>query len=172
MEDRQANRRLMEGDHLWTIQENRIIGSSEGARLEIANGRYWTPGVLLDSDDKSIEELNRRRIEARSFAPPFYILTMLDRVDEDNIELSFEPLNEKGETVRDPQILIVDKATGDGKASIDLTEKFYAGLRKYELKEMQRNSEKPRDLYQFFLRESPTKIEKETPEPSEGMRNV
>lgn len=166
-------------DTAYTAQEIKFRGGSEYADLA-ENGKFWTPASLVlkdnpsvsgdfeDGSDFSLEELNRLRGEKRFF--PSFIAQVITQ--ESRAVLSLEPIDEKGESMCDPQVLILDKETGELIHSSELTTQLYLRLREDGQRMKDENPNLPDYETSFFERTNKSIIEKESPEPPEGMRNI
>lgn len=166
-------------DTAYTAQEIKFRGGSEYADLAETN-KFWTPASLVLKDDPSasedfedgtgfsIEELNKLRAEKGFF--PSLIAQQITK--EPRAVLSFERIGEDGESLRDPQVLIFDKEAESLSPSPELTVVLYDQLREDCLRMREENPNLPEYETSFFERAINPSLEKETPEPPEGMRNV
>jgi hypothetical protein len=145
----------------FTIQENRMMGSSESQNIANSNGRFWTPVSLLEGSS-TIEEVNKIRADIGE-VPVSFLPSILGRED---VKVSINKVSEIGETTKDPEILVLDEKTGTYIPSAELTAKYYSHLKVYE--ERGRKEGKPETFYPFFLREAKSLFEKESPGLSEG----
>ena len=157
-----------------TPQEAALCADRDLASEALKAGRFWTPNGLLTG--RSIDEINAIREQKRGYWNAAHTTDLTRELkvkgEQKRISMSLEPLDPTtGETIRDPQIVEIDPESGEVlQVDQELTGKWYKKLGDLESKF--KGASESQEEYSFFLREGPTKIEKETPEPPEGIRNV